>query len=98
MAVGLAPQMSHLLARGSGVQEEQWLHRSKDLQSVGSFNTRRCKSTSPQLSQYDVSIAPGTGMLGERKCMGMVMVCHSQILPLCLGIRLLQLFLLHLLL
>ena len=57
MAVGLAPQMSHLLARGSGVQEEQWFHRSKVFQSVGSLNTRRSKSASPQLSQYDVSIA-----------------------------------------
>ena len=57
MAVGLAPQMSHLLARGSGVQEEQWFHRSKVFQSVGSLNTKRSKSASPQLSQYDVSIA-----------------------------------------
>ena len=57
MAVGLAPQMSHLLARGSGVQEGQWFHRSKVFQSVGSLNTTRSKSASPQLSQYDVSIA-----------------------------------------
>ena len=52
MAVGLAPQMSHLLARGSGVQEEQWFHRSKVFQSVGSLNTTKSKSASSQLSQY----------------------------------------------
>ena len=57
MAVGLAPQMSHLLARGSGVQEGQWFHHSKAFQSVRSLNTTRSKSASPQLSQYDVSIA-----------------------------------------
>ena len=57
MDVGFAPQMSHLLARGSVEQEEQWLHRSKVLQSVGSFNTRMGKSISPQQAQYEVSIA-----------------------------------------
>ena len=57
MSVGFAPQMSHLLARDSVEQEEQWLHRSKVLQSVGSFNTRMGKSISPQQAQYEVSIA-----------------------------------------
>ena len=58
--------MSYLLARGSGVQEEQWLHRSKVLQSVGSFNTRMRKCTSPQLSQYEVSIAARMGVVTKR--------------------------------
>ena len=57
MSVGFAPQMSHLLARDSVEQVEQWLHRSKVLQSVGSFNTRMGKSISPQQAQYEVSIA-----------------------------------------
>ena len=76
MDVGCAPQMSHHLARDSVEHEEQWLHRSKVLQSVGSFNTKRCKSTSPQLSQYDVSIAARMGVMTKQMVLMTALLLH----------------------
>ena len=76
MNVGCAPQMSHHLARDSVEHEEQCLHRSKVLQSVESFNTRMRKSTFPQLSQYEASIAARMGVVTKQMVLMTALLLH----------------------
>ena len=76
MNVGCAPQMSHHLARDSVEHEEQCLYRSKVLQSVESFNTRMRKSTFPQLSQYEASIAARMGVVTKQMVLMTALLLH----------------------